>query len=230
MSVRVLPIKLDENGVTDAETLDLYRDFMAVDTSLFQGMPVAGPWFEARMKVLLRKWLSERDVLISGPSQLFSPTFPNLRSRSWDIVVHRSPSIALPPAASVEAGFPLVPASDAMLVIDTKTNFSDPATYARQTAFNLMNDSTILQTDVIGSAVEKMVLAISSSRSPDSMRDAGKLAGIQCFSLARYTARPVAHGAERVMSRRLELLSDGMVPLQSFKTAVRKAVEGIWSI
>ena len=37
---------LDENGVTDAETLTFVKDAMAVNASLYQGVPI-GPWIEA---------------------------------------------------------------------------------------------------------------------------------------------------------------------------------------
>lgn len=130
----------------------------------------------------------------------------------------------LPPQASPENGYPVLPNSLVAAVIDTKTNFADPRDYAAQPAFNLMNDSDQVQLSFLGDGIGKFILAASSSRSPDSMMNAGRSLGLLAFSLGRYKAGPVADGRARVSNWRLERHADGSYPLQRFKDALLSAV------
>jgi hypothetical protein len=213
------------DGIEDPETLAFCRDLHSVSTAVHQGMAIGGPWMEARVKMIVRSWLPA-GWLVSGPAQIFCADSPGIRSRSWDIVVHRQPDAAtqLPAPSSPESGYPLLPNTLVAAIIDTKTNFADPREYAAQPVFNLMNDAVQDQLSFIGGNVAKFILAASSPRSPDSMTDVARPFDLFAFSLGRYKAGPVADGIARITSWRLERHADGSYPLQRFKDALLAAV------
>jgi hypothetical protein len=212
-------------GIDDPETLAFARDLHRVSICVHQGMSIIGPWMEARIKQVMRAWLPE-GWQVSGPAQVFHSARDGLRSRSWDAVVHRAPrdGNALPPPASPESGHPLLPAYDVAAVVDTKTNFADPRPYAALGVFNLMNDATERQLEFLGSGIVPIILAASSSRSPDSMFAAGQACGVHAFSMGRYWASPVSDGPNRRSSWRLERFADGSHPLQRYKVAILEAI------
>jgi hypothetical protein len=208
-------------GDPDPDTDTFIRDLLSVSNSVHQGMVICGPWMEARLSHLIRSWLP-KGWTTSGPSQVFNPAYPDLRSRSWDIVIHRSGLTGIPPEAAPGAGWPLIPAEAVGMVIDTKTNFSDPRKYAAQTAFNLMNDCTISQFDLLGPSIPKVVLAATSSLSPDRLRAVGEDCGLAAFGMGRYRASPVADGPERTTEWVLSAYSDGSYPFQEFRRLVEE--------
>ena len=205
----------------DPATDALVRDLLLVWNGTHQNMPIVGPWFEARVRYLVGSWI-DSDWCVSGPSQVFDPLEPGLRSRSWDLVIHRRPTVELPPPADPRSGWPLIPVDLVAAVIDTKTNFSDAAGYAAQTCFNQAHDSVRLQTDLLGSGVACLVLAATTTRSLSALHAEGARTGVQCYALGRYKASKVA--TERSISWELGRMEGGVAPLQAFKHAVRSAV------
>ena len=77
--------RLDENGVSDPETLQLVRDTISVNSSLFQGVPAAS-WIERRVEALIRSWLPDWDL---SHAQVVDLDKQEIQSRSWDLVVHQ---------------------------------------------------------------------------------------------------------------------------------------------
>jgi hypothetical protein len=122
-------------------------------------------------------------------------------------------------------GFPLLPIDIVAAVVDTKTNFSDPKSYSGRPVFNLANDATEAQLAFLGSGIAKIVLAATSSRSPDSMLEAGAGVGLSVFSLGRYQAGLVSELEKRMTTLRLERHKDGSYPLQRFKKTILQAIE-----
>lgn len=195
-------LHVEANGVTCRETLSLVDDVRDVWSSLFQVMPVIGPWFEARMSWLIGQWLPHWKV---GSGQIYDPNRPDLRSRSWDIVVYREPMNPreLPPEPFPGGGHPLVSKDDCCAVIDTKTNFSDVREYAAKPAFNLMNDCDESQLDFLGSNISKCIFACMTTSTPESLERLGHEVGLNVFVLGRYLASPVADAEARMLIWRL---------------------------
>lgn len=92
-------------GEPDPETDTFVRDLLAVSNSVHQGMVICGPWMEARLSNLIRSWLPE-GWTTSGPAQVFNPEHPELRTRSWDIIIHQEGLEGVPPEAAPGAGWP----------------------------------------------------------------------------------------------------------------------------
>lgn len=180
----------------DPEVDQLLRDLVCVESAVHQSMVIVGPWFEARVARLIKDCLPE-GWTTSGPAQIYDPAKPGVRSRSWDIVVHRKGLDGLPPEAYPGSGYALLPKSSVAAVIDTKTSFSAPKTYAAQTLFNLMNDSIEPQFALLGSEIHKIVFAARSNRSPESLARQGAEVGLEVYSLAKITSGPVSQGADR---------------------------------
>ncbi len=236
--------RLETGDVDDPETLAFARDLDHVGCSVHQGGSIYGPWMEERVKDMLRAWLDAgrgaetgmslgadkaSSWQVSGPSQVFDPQQPGLRSRSWDAVVHLPRKAIelgadLPPAASKSAGLPLLPRSGVVVVVDTKTFFADPRSYAAQPAFNLMNDFAEKQLDLLGPEIEKIVLTAASSYLPDTLLEVGREVGLEVFSMGRRWSGPVADGFERSLVWRLERFRDGSHPLQRCREAILAAV------
>ena len=96
-------------GDADSETDAFIADMLQVWNSLHQGMPIIGTWMEQRLSHLIRGWPDGWTT--SGPSQVYRLERPEVRSRSWDIVVHRAEVQGAPPEAAPGIGYPLLPAS-----------------------------------------------------------------------------------------------------------------------
>jgi hypothetical protein len=213
-------MELVSNGLGDPESLELIDDLWAVTCSLHQSMPVVGPWLEQRIAWLVRRWLPEWEV--SG-GQVFDWDEPELRSRSWDLIVHRplAEELGLPPPATPGGGSPLVPRELCCAVVDTKTFFADVAAYARQPVFNLMRDATRLQLDFLGDSISKNVLACMTSLSPPLLESRGKEHGLNVFVLGRYQAGPI--GPKRRTRWELWPGEPGAAPLQRFRSELERA-------
>lgn len=211
-------------GPVDGDTDAFVRDLLRVSNAVHQGMVICGPWMEARLSHLVRGWLP-LGWTTSGPSQVFNPSRPELRSRSWDIVVHRDTLADVPPPAAPGSGWPLVPLAQVAAVIDTKTNFSEPARYAAQRAFNLMNDCEQAQLDLLGGDVAKIVLTVTSARSPDWLRKEGERCDLDVFGLGRYRSSAVSESVNRSTTWLMSRYEDGTSPFQRFKERVLEAVE-----
>lgn len=222
--LNVLNTYLDADEITDEETLAFWRDFQLVFSSCLQGMTIIGFWMETRMKLVVRKWLPP-NWHVSGPSQIYDPKRPELRSRSWDLVVHRKPERPLPPPASQELGYPLLPREIVSAVVDTKTSFSDPAAYSRQSVFNLANDAHEPQLDFLGSDITKIIFAAASPLAAQSLYEAGLRSGLHVISMGRYQAGPVSDGVARKIGWRLESYSDGTCPMQRYKELIEQSVD-----
>ncbi|GAB4347990.1 MAG: hypothetical protein Kow0026_01980 [Oricola sp.] len=206
----------------DSETARLLGDYMAVASSVHQHMPISGPWFEERIRSLLVPRLPA-GWFVSGPSQVFDPARPELRTRSWDLVVHRVPDGDLPPPASANSGYPLLPKAAVAAVIDTKTMFADVARYCTQTAFDIRNSCELPQFDLLGRSVTKIVLAASSPTSAATLFVQGRDHGAHVFSLSRFYAGPVSDYEQREWRLTPERLAEGW-PLQLFHECVALAV------
>jgi hypothetical protein len=213
-----------ESDVADVETLNLVRDIWSVWNSLHQGMPVIGQWLEQRIRWLIRSWLPEWQV---SQGQVFDPERPELRSRSWDVIIHRpaGSSAGLPPEAAPGLGPPLVPRGLCCAVVDTKNNFSDVGRYASAKAFNLMNDCELPQLDLLESRISKNVFAASSYGRPDTLHAKGMAVGLNFYVLGRYVAEPVKH--DRKTWWELWQSKDGITPLQAFRGELLRAA-GNW--
>ena len=213
---------LKENGVDCVETLNLVHDVRDVWCSLYQGMPVIGPWLEQRISWLIKSWLPDWQV---SSGQIFDPDQPNIRSRSWDIIVHKKPLkyLYLPPQAYPGSGYPLVPKNLCCAVIDSKNNFSDVVEYANKSVFNLMNDAKEKQLDFLGNSISTCIFACMSSSSPRSIEVKGSEVGLNVYVLGQYTASKVSDGE----NRKLEwLLNDSdHSPLIRFRRELIRAAE-----
>lgn len=207
----------------EPETARFVADLLQVWNSVHQGMPVIGPWMEERLKHVIRGWI-EGGWCISGPTQVSFPDQPDLRSRSWDIVIHRRPPPDFPPEAAPGSGYALVPIETVRVVIDTKTNFTTPAAYAAQMCFNRMNDCVVGQVDALGPEVTKLILAATSGRSANAILREGVEHGVPTYALARYRASAVADGRDRKIEWKIERLADGGFPLQAFKAKIQASV------
>ena len=207
----------------EPETARFVSDLLQVWNSVHQGMPVIGPWMEERLKHMIRGWIGS-DWCISGPTQVYFPDQPDLRSRSWDVVIHRRLPPGFPPEAAPGSGYALVPIDSVRVVIDTKTNFTTPAAYAAQMCFNRMNDCAVGQVDALGPQVAKLVLAATSGRSADAILREGIKHGVPTYALARYAASPVADGRDRKVEWKVERLATGEFPLQAFKAALLRSL------
>lgn len=198
----VQDLHIETNGVTCPETLSLVGDVRDVWSSVFQVMPVIGPWFEARMAWLIGQWLPQWKV---GSGQIYDPNRPDLRSRSWDIVVYREPmnTRELPPAPFPGGGHPLVSKDNCCAVIDTKTNFSAVREYAAKPAFNLMNNCGERQLDFLGSSISKCIFACMTSSTPESIERLGQAVGLNIYVLGQYLASPVGDAEARRLTWRL---------------------------
>lgn len=209
----------------DPETDELIRDLVAVECAAHQTMVIVGPWFEARVAHLVRQWLPP-GWTTSGPSQIFDPRRPGLRSRSWDVVVHRSGLSGLPPEAFPGAGHSLLPMADVAVVIDTKTHFSTPRAYAAKPIFNLMNDAIEPQFDFLGAGIAKVLLIARSDRSPQSLADEGAAVGLDTFTLARMKSSPVSDGVNRSSECVLNVPPGQCPPIAAFRARILNAVVG----
>lgn len=215
-------LHVETNGVTCPETLSLVNDVRDVWSSLFQVMPVIGPWFESRMSWLIRQWLPRWKV---SSGQIYDPNRPELRSRSWDIVVYREPinPRELPPEPFPGGGHPLMSRDDCCAVIDTKTNFSDVKQYAAKPAFNLMNDCEENHLEFLGSNIMKCIFTCMTSSSPELVERLGKEFGLKVFVLGRYIASPVADAEARRLIWRLSSAHES--PLSRFRRELQDSAD-----
>ncbi len=216
-AIELHKIIVDRNGVSDPNTLRLVADLRDVSASLHQSMPVIGPWLESRMKALISEWLPDFRIT-SG--QVFDPECPDLRSRSWDIIVYKENRAftGLPPAASATDGPPVIPICWVVAVIDTKYYFDDPAAYAEKKAFNRMNDCSRSQLDFLGPTVMKCLFIANSARGrPQKVEQEGNQRGLETFVLGQQTADPVAMGTNRQTHWKLSVDEQGQDALNRFK-------------
>lgn len=189
-------ITIKWEGEPDPEVDKLLSDLVAVERAVHQSMVIVGPWFEGRVAQMIRGFLPT-GWTTSGPAQIFDPSKPGLRSRSWDIVVHQDCLTGLPPEAYPGSGYPLLPKASVAAVVDTKTSFSSPRIYAAQTLFNLMNNSDELQFSLLGEHMRKIVFAARSERSPESLARQGSEVGLEVYAVARLKSGPVSQGNDR---------------------------------
>jgi hypothetical protein len=223
------PFLLEE---ADKMTKDLLHDLFSVMSSVHRGMPVYGPWFEERIRSILNEFLPN-DFCLSGPSQIYDPSIPDVRSRSWDIVVHRMPTTNLPPCASVHSGFPLLPRNKVAAVIDTKTMFGNVADYASKTVSNLRANHTQRQLDFLGPDIKKIILAASSTTKQSTLWDRGQNAGIEVYCLSKTKASKVDDWTDRTWEVEFQLFENGNSPLQMFLNSLSeimasyKVVKGV---
>ena len=211
-------------GSEDADTIRLLTDLGEVSSSVHQSMPIVGPWFEERIRSELKKRLPS-GWAISGPSQIFDRGSDGIRSRSWDLVIHRQPADDLPPPASPSSGYPLLPKEAVAAVIDTKTMFADVEAYASKNALNLMNDHPGSQLTFLGNGIRTIILAASSTISTSKLRERGKKCGMDVFSLGRTKTDPVKFGKDRRWQMFPEMTPDNEWPLTLFYRTVFEAIE-----
>ncbi len=209
--------------IDDQQTVSLLSDLFEVMSSLHRGMPVYGPWFEERIKQMLAKIIG-KNWCISGPSQLYVNTKPELRSRSWNIIVHKNTEEELPPAASNHSGFPLVPIDLVSTVIDTKTMFGNVSNYASKTISNLRANSAENQLDFLGQKIRKIILAASSNTSQSTLWTNGNNVGLEIYCLTKTKAGPVDQWEDRTWDVSMQYLDNGESPLQAFFNSVSEAV------
>ena len=214
-------IEINLNGVKDQETINFARDLRSVWSCTLQNMPILGPWLEEYVRSLIQSW-TPNAVMANG--QIYRQEQLELRSRSWDIILckHSSLEVSFPAAASSNSAPPLVSLSDAVAVIDTKTNFLDVTKYASQPVFNWLNDATMPQLEFLGERLPKIIFACSTSGNPAALEEKGRELGIFVFVLGRYIAESVDRGSERKIVWELFRGVDDVPPLQRFRELIQK--------
>ena len=212
------------DGVTDLETLMLVDDFAAVYRSVFQGVMI-GDWLEARVMRLIKKWLPDWRL---SHAQIIDPTMPDLQSRSWDIVVHRPvPSeLHLPPPAYEDEGYPLLPKALCCAAIDCKGRYDTPQTYARKTAFNVINTAITPQLEILSPTVTPILFIMASTLPEQTVVSRAREHGLSAFVLAHARDHGLMQGHAHV-TWTLNGGSRQQPPLQEFKACLEEAA-GRW--
>jgi hypothetical protein len=216
-------VNVQWEGSSDPETDKLFRDLVSVESAVHQSMVIIGPWFETRVSRLIRSWLPS-GWATSGPAQVFDPARPGLRSRSWDIVVHREGLTGLPPEACPGSGYALLPKSAVAVVVDTKTHYSTPKAYAAKPLFNLMNDAVEPQFDLLGDGIRKILFTARSNRSPAALSREGNEVGLEVFCLAQMKSGPVSDGLARVSRCILHGGASHERALDAFRASILEAI------
>ena len=167
---------------------------------------------------------SEKNLAISEQAQVFDPSRPELRSRSWDIVVFDPGMVSglLPPAPTDGDGPPLIPLTACKAVIDTKTYFSDVRGYAEKTCFDCVGPfsrSDVRQVDFLAD-VPKILFIAQTRGNPATLSIAGREVGIDVYCLAkgRCVSGEITPDGHDTREWRLVLsaLVDGSPPLGAF--------------
>ena len=221
---------LDCDSVADRDTLKLVEDARQAWFSLFQGMAPAGDWLQARIAHLVRGWIGDDWCISHG--QVFDPANRARQTRSWDLIVHRRPpddyrltdGFRLPPPATDDGPWVLLPKHLCAAVIDTKGRYDTPRIYAAAPAFNALNDSKTPQLDLLTPDVKPALLILASTRNPMAVMDEGNQHHLPTFVLARATDHKGSHGTDRV-TWKLTRTSTGTLPLADFQSYVTKAVD-----
>ena len=219
----VLNYQLNENGVTDSNTLTLMRDTMAVYGSLYQGMPPLGEWIQTRVAHLIREWLPGWST---SHGQIADEDTPEIQSRSWDIIIHRPipASRGYPPPASPTGPYPLVPKDLCCAVVDTKGRYNTPGKYAEATAFDLPNKCKMNQLDFLGPEILPVLFIIASNFTPDRVEAEGETNGISTFVLAKAVDRKPSDWAGTAFWH-LNPGKDGHLPMSRFRDKIRLAAQ-----
>ena len=207
----------------DQETVGLLTDLVCVMGSLHRGMPVYGKWFEERIRSHLVELIPD-NWSVSGPSQIYDPSIPDVRSRSWDLVVHLKPEVDLPPMAAVNCGFPLIPKQLVCMVIDTKTMFNNISEYTDKTVSNLRANNTQKQLDFLGPNIKKVILAASSACLQSTLWEKGQKFGIDVYCLSKSKASRVDEWENRKWELRFQYLKNGDSPFLTFLNSVSNTI------
>lgn len=212
------------------DTLALLQDARAVWSSVFQGMVPVGDWLQARIAHLVRAWIGGDWQISHG--QVFDPANHDLQTRSWDLIIHRRPpndyalpdGSRLPPAATKNGPWVLLPKHLCAAVIDTKGRYDTPRLYAAASALNQRNDSTIPQLDLLAPYIRPALLILASTRKPVQVMREGEQHHLPTFVLARATDYKGNHGTERV-TWEVAHTANGTLPLDEFRTYVVAAAQ-----
>lgn len=185
--------QIDYNGVNDPETLAQVDDFAAVNGSLFQGAMI-GAWLEDRIQLLIEGWLPGWYL---SHAQIWDPARPDLQSRSWDIVVHKPvpPEMDFPPPSRPSHGYPLLPKNLCCAAIDTKGRFNQPRDYARLSAFNVRNDATTPQLELLAPTIVPILFIFASTYAEETVVAAAMESGMSAFVLVKARDLGLVQGA-----------------------------------
>lgn len=221
--IPVLNYQLNENGVTDSDTLIFTKDTMAVYGSLYQGMPPLGEWIQTRVAHLIHEWLPGWST---SHGQIADEDTPGIQSRSWDIIIHRPipASRRYPPPASPTGPYPLVPKDLCCAVVDTKGRYNTPKKYAEATAFDLPNKCKMKQLDFLGPKILPVLFIIASNFTPDRVEAEGEANGISTFVLAKAVDRKTSDWAGTAFWH-LNPGKDGRLPMSRFRDKIRWAAK-----
>jgi hypothetical protein len=215
--------RLTKGCLSDPETLTLMEDTADVYRSLHQGMAPIGEWIQARMAMLVRSWLPEWHV---SHGQIAELEQPDIQSRSWDLIIHRSipKSLGFPPAASPQGPWPLVPKDLCCAVIDTKGQYNTPKKYAEKTVFNSDLSGQLSQIEFLKPQITPVLLILTSTLQPATVEIAGKDCGIETFVLARSINHKGGSGQEWV-EWALNARQGSLAPLQALKALLLDAAQ-----
>ena len=220
----VLNHRLDQNGVTDEDTIRFATDTQAVYRSLYQGMAPIGEWIQTRVSYLVRQWMPG---WVTSHGQIEDQHNSTIQSRSWDIIVHRpirDDSWNYPPPASPSGPWPLVPKELCCAVIDTKGRYDTPGDYAKKPVFDLhMTPDRPPQLQFLRPIVP-ILFIVASTYPPETVEAAGLNSNIPTFVVARAIDHKGPKGTEAV-DWILNLGRNGVTPLQAFRQTLLEASE-----
>lgn len=208
---------LETMNVTDEETLELARDSQQVLGCLYQGMPPLGAWVENRVSSIVKKWLPD---WVLSHAQIYDQSRPDLQSCSWDLVIHKPipDELGFPPPAADGHGYPLVPKKLCCAVVDVKSQFGDIKKYVNKRAFDVRNESNVLQLELLQPEIVPIIFTLTTKNSPNWHERPDNSLGITVISISKVIERP----GKRIWQ--LYRREDGMLPIDYFKTLLLRAV------
>lgn len=218
-----MQITLDPNSVEDPATIELLAAARSAWSQLFQGMAPAGDWLQARIAYLVRGWIGADWCISHG--QVFDPTNRDRQTRSWDLVIHRRipDDLGLPPPATPDGPWVLIPRGLCAAAIDTKGRYDTPRIYAQSVAFNDMNNSTTRQLDLLLPDVKPALFILATTRNPIAVMTEGEQHHLPTFVLAKATDHKGERGTASV-TWKASRTAAGTLPLDDFRTYITAAV------
>jgi hypothetical protein len=216
-------IKLETRSIDDAATLSLVSDARSAWSQVFQGMAPLGDWLQARVAFLIRQWIGPDWHTSHG--QVFDPKSRERQTRSWDLIIHRRvpDNLDLPPPATPDGPWVLIPKGLCAAVIDTKGRYDTPRVYSEAPAFNDDNDNTTPQLDLLVPDVKPALFILATTRDPVKVMAEGTQYRLPTFALSRATDHKGDRGTASV-TWKLTRSASGTLPLQDFRAYITGAV------
>ena len=218
-----MQITLDPDLIDDTATIDLLTEARSAWSQVFQGMAPLGDWLQARIADLVRGWIGADWCISHG--QVFDPTNRDRQTRSWDLVIHRRVpnDLGLPPPATPDGPWVLIPRGMCAAAIDTKGRYDTPRIYAQSVAFNDMNNSTTPQLDLLLPDVKPALFILATTRDPVAVMAEGDKYGLPTFVLIRATDHKGDRGTVSV-TWKASRTAACTLPLDDFQSYITAAV------